>query len=134
MGGLRAKPRVGVTRRLASPLGFVILLALGTPALSTAGAASSGAAALSADGATVFVLNPDSGTVSAVALSPLAKTAEAPVGPDPRTLAVSADGTRLYATSAQAGTLIVLRTSDLGLVRTIRLGVEPYGVVADPSG
>jgi len=134
MGRPRGKPRVGVTRRLTSPLVFVTLLVLGTPALAIAGPGSSGAAAISPDGATVFLLNPDSGTVSAVATSPLAKTAEAPVGPDPRTLAVSADGTRLYATSAQAGTLAVLNTSNLGLVRTIRLGVEPYGVVADPTG
>ena len=136
MGRLSRAGGAGVTRRLASPLVFVPLLVavLVAPALAIAAPRSSGAAGLSADGATVFVLNPDSGTVSAIAVSSLAKTAETPVGPDPRTLAVSADGTRLYATSAQAGTLSVLNASTVGLVRTIRLGVEPYGVVADPNG
>lgn len=96
--------------------------------------ASSGATAITADGARVFTVNPDSGTVSAVATATRTKLAETAVGAEPATLALTADGASLLVTSRAAGTLTVLDASTLTPVSVIPVGAEPYGVVADPLG
>ena len=114
----------------------LVLLLTAPAALAPAGPGrpvSSGAAAITADGSRVFVLNPDSGTVSVVATANPATIAETHVGAEPRTLALSPDDSRLYVTSAATRTLTVLDAPTLSAVKTIAVGAEPYGVVPDPA-
>jgi len=103
--------------------------------IRTAGTASaSGAAAVAPDGTTVFVVNPDSNSVSAVTTRTDEKAGETAVGEDPRSLALGPEGRRLYVTSQGAATLTVLDPERLAVLATIPVGAEPYGVVADPRG
>ncbi len=88
---------------------------------------------LTPDGTTLFVVNPDSGSVSAIATASETKLAELVVGRDPRILALSPDGTRLYVTSQASATLTILDTHPFSIRTKLRVGPEPYGVVADPN-
>ena len=86
------------------------------------------------DGTTVFVVSPDSGSVSAIDTASESKLDELVVGRDPRILAVGPDGHRLYVTSQASATLTILDTQPFSIRTTLRVGPEPYGVVADPTG
>ena len=86
------------------------------------------------DGATVFVVNPDSGSVSAIDTASDTKRDEIIVGRDPRILTVGPDGHQLYVTSQASATLTILDTQPFSIRTTLRVGPEPYGVVADPTG
>lgn len=88
---------------------------------------------LAPDGNTLYVANPDSGSVSAVDTLSLQKTDEALVGKDPRSLVLSADGGFLYVTCQGAGIVAILRTRPLRLVEAIPVGAEPYDIVADKN-
>ena len=89
---------------------------------------------LTPDGTTVFVVNPDSGSVSALDTASETKLAEIIVGRDPRILAVGPDGQRLYVTSRTSATLTILETQPFSIRTKLRVGPEPYGVVAAPTG
>lgn len=115
--------------RLLAPLALAPfeVRAVGSPA-------ASGAAALSPDGARLYVVNPDSGSVSAVDALAEAKVAEAAVGGEPFSLALGPEGRRLYVTSQTARTVSVLDAATLAPLATVPVSAEPYGVVADPRG
>ena len=72
----------------------------------TANASSS--IGMTPDGTTVFVVNPDSGSISAVETQADTKIGEIYIGEDPRILALSPDGQRLYVTSRASATLTIL--------------------------
>ncbi len=97
-----------------------------TPATSSIG--------LTPDGTTVFVVNPDSGSVSAIDAASATTRAELIVGRDPRMLTIGPDGQRLYVTSQASATLTILETQPFSILTKLRVGPEPYGVVADPTG
>ena len=86
------------------------------------------------DGTTVFVVNPDSGSVSAIDTASETTRDELVIGRDPRMLAVGPDGHRLYVTSRASATLTILDTQPFSILTTLHVGPEPYGVVADPNG
>ena len=89
---------------------------------------------LTPDGTTVFVVNPDSGSVSAIDTASETKLDEIIVGRDPRILALSPDGHQFYVTSQASATLTILDTRPFSIRTKLRVGPEPYGVVADPTG
>ena len=89
---------------------------------------------LTPDGTTVFVVNPDSGSVSAIDTTSETTWDELVVGRAPRILALSPDGQRLYVASQASATLTILDTRPFSIRTTLRVGPEPYGVVADPNG
>ena len=86
------------------------------------------------DGTTVFVVNPDSGSVTAIDTASETKRDELRIGRDPRILAVGPDGQQLYVTSQASATLTILDTQPFSILAKLRVGPEPYGVVADPTG
>jgi YVTN family beta-propeller protein len=102
--------------------------------LTTSAAASGAGVVLTPDGSTLFVANPDSGSVSALDTRTLEKTAEVPVGEDPRGLALSRDGRYLFVTCQGVGTLTVLDSGSLRHLGTVRTGAEPYDIAPDASG
>ena len=103
----------------------VLWLPISAPATSSIG--------LTPDGTTVFVINPDSGSVSAIDTASETKLDEIVVGRDPRILALSPDGQRLYVTSQASATLTILETHPFSILTKLRVGPEPYGVVAAPN-
>ena len=104
------------------------LLVLPEPTLATS------SIGLTPDGTTLFVVNPDSGSVSAIDTASETTLDELVVGRDPRILALSPDGQRLYVTSQTSATLTILETQPFSVLTKLRVGPEPYGVVADPTG
>ncbi|MEE8160520.1 MAG: beta-propeller fold lactonase family protein [Acidobacteriota bacterium] len=104
-----------------------------TRTVSSAGN-TSGASAITTDGSTVFVVNPDSGSVSAVDTRSDEKVGEVFVGDDPRALALGPEGRLLYVTCQASAKLAVLDPERLSVLAKIQVGADPYGVVADPGG
>jgi YVTN family beta-propeller protein len=103
-------------------------------ALASSSAAFGSGIALTPDGATLLVANPDSGSVSAVDTRTLEKIAETHVGGDPRGLSLSPDGRFLYVACQSEATAAVLQVRPLRLLASIPVGAEPYDIVADQRG
>ena len=89
---------------------------------------------LSPDATRIFVVNPDSDSVSAVNVQTQEKIKETYVGDDPRNLGLSPDGSRLYVISQGSATLTSLDTQTLSVMASMRVSAEPYDVVIDPEG
>ncbi|HUG26629.1 ricin-type beta-trefoil lectin domain protein, partial [Piscinibacter sp.] len=90
---------------------------------------------ITGDANTVYSVNPDSGTVTAVDAQTLAMRWEVGVGREPRTLAVAPDG-RLWVTVQDEDKLVALNAADGSVSATVSLayGSGPYGVVFTPDG
>ena len=95
---------------------------------------ASGSIVITPDGTTVFVVNPDAGSVSAIDTASATTRDEIIVGRDPRSLALSPDGQRLYVTNQASVTLSILDIYPLALHAALRVGPDPYSVVANPNG
>jgi DNA-binding beta-propeller fold protein YncE len=111
----------------------VLLLAVG----AGAHAASSGPVQLGPDGSSVWVVNPDTGTVTWIDPVSATPTGEVQVGRYPRTLAVTAQA--VYVAN-QGDDSITQLAPDGSIIRTcgmdcgIGFGCAPYGVVAAAGG
>ncbi len=83
----------------------------------------------------LWVANPDSGSVSvlAVTANSLEKLAEIVVGRNPRTLAFSPNGNRIYVACQDANELWVLDAFTRTVTRKIAVGHRPYGVAVAPT-
>lgn len=88
---------------------------------------------ITGDGARIYNVNPDNGTVTAMDASTLAKQWETAVGKEPRSLAVGPDG-RVWVAVQGEDKLVVLNSNG-SVHKTIRLeyGSGPYGVVFTPN-
>jgi len=82
----------------------------------------------------VFSVNPDSGTVAAIDAGTLAKTWEARVGNEPRTLAVGPDG-RVWVSVQGDDKLVALNPRDGSLSTSVSLpyGSAPHGIAFTPD-
>jgi len=110
-----------------------LLLICGVLGLLTATPATS-SIVITPDGTTLFVVNPDSGSVSAIDTASETTLAELVIGRDPRMLTIGPDGQRLYVTSQASATLTILETHPFSVLAKLRVGPEPYSVIADPNG
>lgn len=84
-------------------------------------------------GRTLWVANPDSGTVTVIDTASLSRVAEVRVGREPRSVAASEDGARLYVACAGSDELWVLDAASRRVVRTVRTGHAPVAVAAVPG-
>ena len=132
--------RASRAMRIISPLFWSLSLSVGRMLvvygvlwLPTSAHATS-SIGITPDGTTIFVVNPDSGSVSAIDTASETKLDELVVGRDPRILTIGPDGQRLYVTSQASATLTILDTQPFSIRTKLRVGPEPYGVVADPDG
>ena len=129
----RARPAMCIVSSLFRSLYLLVLLVCGVLVLPGLSSATS-SIGLTPDGTTLFVVNPDSGSVSAIDTASETTLAELVIGRDPRMLTLGPDGQRLYVTSHASATLTILETHPFSVLTTLRVGPEPYGVVADPTG
>ncbi len=114
---------------------------------STGSIAHSSSIALSDDGATLYVVNADSDSVSVIDTASRAATAEISLGPAPtadgsgnfapavmpRALALSIDGATLYVTGQRSGLLYSIDIATHAIL-TVAVGSEPVGVTVAADG
>jgi YVTN family beta-propeller protein len=94
----------------------------------------SSAIALTDDGATLLVVNPDSNTLSLVDTASHAVLAELPIGVDPRTVAVDSAGGRAYVANRGSDSVSVVGLAAQTVIADVPVGPRPYGVVVSPDG
>ena len=134
-----------MNRRLSSvvriPRLFVILLmawVLGTALIqnnqSPPAKRSSSAVAISSDGATLLVVNPDSNSLTFVDTAKQSAVKEIVVGIDPRTVAIDDAGRRAYVANRGSNSITVVDVSAQAATAEIAVGNRPYGVVVSPDG
>lgn len=102
------------------------------------GTLASGPVQVAPDDRSVWVANPEAGSVTRVRIEAggFSAQAEVAVGAEPRNLAISPDGRRVVVANAGEDTLSVIDTtlSPPAVVRTVQVGMEPYGVAYTPNG
>lgn len=95
---------------------------------------ASSAIAITADGALLLAVNPDSNSLSVVDLAHANAVTEISVGVDPRTVAVDDGGTRAYVANRGSASVSVVDLSARKRIAEIATGYRPYGVVVSPDG
>jgi YVTN family beta-propeller protein len=121
------------------PLAVLTLVALsflpGSAALtSQAGKHSSSAIAITADGTTLLVVNPDSNSLTLVDAASRTAVAELAVGVDPRTAAVDDAGQRAYVANRGSDSVSVIDLAAQQVIAQASVGRQPYGVIVSPDG
>jgi len=120
-----------------SILACLLLLFLGVQAaVDTPPAAkrSSSPIALTTDGATLLVVNPDSNSLTLVDTASHSVLAEVLVGVDPRSVAASPDGSRAYVANQGDDSLSVVAIAARAVIADVAVGDRPVGVAISPDG
>ena len=115
------------------------LLVVGPPPRSSAGPPSparraSAAIAITGDGATLLVVNPDSNSLTLVDPATRAVISELTVGTDPRTVTLDEIRGRAYVTNRGSASVSVVDLAAREVAHHVPVGQRPYGVVASPDG
>jgi len=95
---------------------------------------SSSAIAITADGATLLAVNPDSNSLSLIDLGTLVTVTEIPVTVDPRTVAVDDAGLRAYVANRGSDSVSIVDLDAHAVIAEVVVGNRPYGVVVSPEG
>jgi len=120
--------RVSRSWVVAGGIWILVILCLGA-----APRRSSSCLALSGDGRTLVVVNPDSNSLSIVEIPSLNVIAEIAVGLDPRCVAVDEKGTRAYISERESDSVSLIDLNSRKVVGSAETGDRPYGVVVDNS-
>ena len=83
----------------------------------------------------VWVVNPDTDSVTVFDAVTRARLAETPVGTAPRSIAIAPDG-RAWVTNVETSTISILNGSTYAVATTLTLprGSRPFGIAFDPAG
>jgi YVTN family beta-propeller protein len=95
---------------------------------------SSSSIAVTPDGATLLVVNPDSNSLTLLDTGTLRATAEIEVGLDPRTVSVDAWGRLAATANRKSGTISVIDLQVRKRVGEMAVGALPWGVVLSRDG
>jgi YVTN family beta-propeller protein len=115
---------------------FIVLCSQSNPCASLTPSPvkrSSSAIAITTNGATLLVVNPDSNSVTLVDTISRSAIAELPVGLDPRTVAVDEAGKRAYVANRGSASLTVVDLAARQVITTVAAGDRPYGILVDPG-
>lgn len=125
------------TADAANPFGFALFLPDARNSATTDSAPrvswGSPVAVSPADGS-IWVVNPDAGSISAVDGQSLTKRVEIAVGGEPWSLAFAPDGGTLYVVDRAGGVLDVVDVQGLRVAATIAVGPEPAAVAVSGDG
>jgi YVTN family beta-propeller protein len=89
--------------------------------------------ALSSDGATLFSLDIDAGTIAALEPGDARPRKTASVGVRPYDVAVARNGSRLYVSDWASATVLALDPADLRTIAKIRVGEHPNQIAVHPE-
>ncbi|MCB0114205.1 MAG: hypothetical protein KDD84_08940, partial [Caldilineaceae bacterium] len=118
-----------------SPLFLPIIAHVIPPPAPTDGRPSwSAPLALSADEHTLWAVNADAGSITAVDTETETVVAEIAVGQEPVALAVAPDDRAIYVVDAAAGALTIVDARTYTVTATLDVGPEPAGIALSPSG
>ncbi len=95
---------------------------------------SSASIAITADGATLLTVNPDSHTLSIVAAATQEVLAELPVGWEPQAVAVDAGGALAVVANRRSDDIAVVDLAVRRVLMRVPVGREPVGVVMNRAG
>jgi YVTN family beta-propeller protein len=95
---------------------------------------SSSAIAITADGSTLLVVNPDSNSLTLADAVSHAVVAELAVGLDPRTVAVDDAGQRAYVANRGSDSVSVVDLATHQVIAELAVGDRPVGVAVSPDG
>ncbi|MDD7939422.1 Hsp70 family protein [Actinomycetospora lutea] len=90
------------------------------------------AAAVSPDGARLWVPNHDSGSVSVIDTASNTLIRDVKVAPNPHWVEFSRDGTRAYTPNHESNLITVLDTATYGVIAEVRVGTSPHSVAVNP--
>ncbi len=108
--------------------------ALATQPLPSTLKRSSSAIAITPDGKTLLVVNPDSNSLTLVDTASRAVLTELPVGVDPRSVSVAPDGAWACVANQGSDSVSVVDVAARAVVATIAVGFRPVGVAVSPDG
>ncbi|MGE0315729.1 MAG: beta-propeller fold lactonase family protein [Lautropia sp.] len=97
---------------------------------------SSGPLQIAPDDQRVWVVNPETDTVSVVEVARDANRLlqSIPTGREPRNLAISPDGTRVFVANSGDDSVWVFDATSYAVLAKIPVGAEPYGLAFTPNG
>ncbi|MEZ4638680.1 MAG: hypothetical protein R2856_27585 [Caldilineaceae bacterium] len=130
-------PRVDAAQHAdpPSPLFLPIIAHVIPPPAPTDGRPSwSAPLALSADEHTLWAVNADAGSITAVDTETETVVAEIAVGEEPVALAVAPDDRAIYVVDAAAGALTIVDARTYTVTAMLDVGPEPAGIALSPSG
>ncbi len=111
---------------------------IGTPApcLDCPAPTASSPIAITRDGRWIWVVNPDSNSVSVIDVwnDANTKVREISVGRNPRCLAITPNGDKVYVTNQRDGTVSVIDADEYRVRKVIKVGTEPVGCALTPDG
>lgn len=120
--------------RLLAGVALMLLTGCGSDAPEDVGARWSSTIVLSADGTTLYVANPDSGSVSAADVGDGVLRWEVPVGEGPTTLSLDPAGERVYVAVAGSDSVVALDAGSGVRLAEVATDWRPSGVVVSPDG
>lgn len=91
------------------------------------------AIALTRDGSTLLAVNPDSNSITFIALADSAVTAEIPVGVHPRTVTIDHGRQRAFVANEGSNSISVLDLQARQVTGEVDVGARPVGVVVSPD-
>lgn len=94
----------------------------------------SGPIAISQDGASVWVVNPDADTVTRIAAGPDTILAQIAVGDAPRNVAISPSGGEVWVTNHGSNSISVINATTNTVDATLPTLFGPFGVLITPDG
>jgi YVTN family beta-propeller protein len=95
---------------------------------------SSAPIAITPDGATLLVVNPDSNSLTLVDTASRMVIKEIAVGIDPRSVAVHPNGETVFVANQGSNTLSVVDLDTQSAIASLSVGVRPVGVAVSPDG
>ncbi len=95
---------------------------------------SSSAIAITADGATLLVVNPDSNSLSLIELTAPPTVTEVAVGLDPRSVAADDAHRRAYVANQGSDSVSVVDLDGSAVIAEVAVGDRPVGVAVSPGG
>ena len=120
--------------RLLGGVALFLLAGCGSDLSEVVGARWSSTIELSADGSTLYVANPDSGSVTAVSVDGGVLRWEVPVGQGPATLALDPAGERVYMAVTGSDSVVALDAASGARLAEVATDWRPTGVVVSPDG